>query len=153
MFRLGKLTDYALLLVHTMAGQPITTRWRTDSLVDATHLPLPTVRKCLKHLVDAQLVDSFRGAQGGYQLNRPAEDISLAAVIEAIEGPVQMTECSQPDGGQCELDEICDLKAPLQSVSDIVMGFLRTISLAELGASRAVSDLLPQPVTLRATLD
>lgn len=149
MFRLGKLTDYALLLVHTMASQPITRRWQTEALVNATHLPLPTVRKCLKHLVDAQLIDSFRGAQGGYQLNRSPENISLAQVIEAIEGPVQMTECSQPDGGRCDLDEVCDLKAPLQSVSDIVIGFLRTISLAELGASRDVSDLLPQPVTLR----
>jgi FeS assembly SUF system regulator len=149
MFRLGKLTDYALLLIHTMSHYPADKRWRTESLVDKTHLPLPTVRKCLKHLVDAELVTSFRGARGGYQLSRPASQISLAAVIVAIEGPVQMTECGHPEGGSCDLEAVCDLKAPLRSVSEIVMGFLSTITLAELGASRQVSDLLPQPIALR----
>jgi FeS assembly SUF system regulator len=152
MFRLGKLTDYALLLVNAMASQPPDKRWRTDDLVVATRLPLPTVRKCLKLLVDAALVDSYRGAQGGYQLNRPTTDISLAAVIEAVEGPVQLTECGQP-GGQCDLDTSCDLKLPLRSVSEVLMGYLRTITIAELCAAREVADLLPQPVTMRLSTE
>ncbi|MEJ2670352.1 MAG: SUF system Fe-S cluster assembly regulator [Gammaproteobacteria bacterium] len=149
MLRLGKLTDYALLLMHTMSQPSESGRWCTEQLSLETHLPTPTVRKCLKYLVKAGLVDSFRGVQGGYQLNQCPDCITLAAIIQAIEGPILLAECHSSDGRRCDLDETCGLKGPLRSVGEIVMNFLDTVTLAELAAAQNVQSLMPQMIAVR----
>ena len=160
MFRMSKMADYALLLLHTMGRRYLELSsqesdpgandlWSAQSLVDETQLPMPTVRKCLKLLVDADLVISFRGASGGYKLPLPPKQITLAEIITAIEGPLALAECTRPDGGHCELDQSCDLKVSLKSISQIVMNYLETISLSDLINARAVSDLTPQSLTVR----
>ncbi len=146
MLRLSKLTDYGLLITHFLLQQKEDEKLRMESIATGTHLPLATVRKLLKHLVDAKVIASYRGANGGYQVNRSAEDISVAEIIEAIEGPIRMTECSQ-NSGSCDLEETCALKTPLNSINEIVMNFLKTITLAELSTHCDAKDLLPQPVS------
>ena len=102
MLRMSKLTDYGTMVLAQLAANSrgLTT---AGQVADATHLGQPTVSKLLKSLVRAGLVVSTRGVQGGYALARPAEAISAAEIIDALEGPVALTECSSAAGG-CDLE-------------------------------------------------
>jgi FeS assembly SUF system regulator len=102
MLRMSKLTDYGtMVLAQLAASDP---GWTTAGTVaDATHLGQPTVSKLLKSLVHAGLVVSSRGVQGGYALARPAASISAAEILDALDGPVAITECSSSTGG-CDLE-------------------------------------------------
>ena len=105
MLRMSKLTDYGtMVLAQLAASNP---GWTTAGQVaDATHLGQPTVSKLLKALVHAGLVVSSRGVQGGYALARPAAAISAAEILDALEGPVAITECSSSHG-VCDLESYC----------------------------------------------
>ena len=91
MIRVGKMADYGLLVTNELAkinGELM----KTEDIANRVQLPLTTVRKILQHLVDAQVVQSYRGINGGYRLAKPASDINIAEVIVAIEGPIAITE-------------------------------------------------------------
>ena len=97
MLRISKMTDYAIMVMvelHASHGEVLS----AHALAERSRLELPTVSKVLKLLVKTNLVDSYRGANGGYSLERKAEDISVADIIAAIEGPIAMTECSVEEG-------------------------------------------------------
>ena len=97
MLRMSKLTDYGTMVLAQLAASDL--GWTTAGQVaDATHLGPPTVSKLLKALVHAGLVVSSRGVQGGYALARPATAISAAEILDALEGPVAITECSASHG-------------------------------------------------------
>src|SRR4029077_19456303 len=99
MVKLGKLTDYGLVLMTCIAkGQGVSLRTATD-LAAESHLPLPTVSKLLKELLQSGLLVSQRGVKGGYTLARPARDIALNDIIAALEGPVALTQCSTHGSG------------------------------------------------------
>lgn len=140
MFRINKLTDYATLLLAEMAASPEAVFSATD-LAERGHLEVPTVSKVMKLLAQAQLVESFRGAAGGYRLARAVERISLADVVAAIEGPIGVTECSLHQG-LCSHESHCGVSAPWQRVSQAVEATLRGIPLSDmchsLRKSRAV---------------
>jgi len=93
MLRLSKLTDYGMVVMTALARAPQGLRNAAD-LADETHIGAPTVSKLLKRLGRAGLVESERGAQGGYRLARAPSKIDVAEVIAAIEGPIGLTECS-----------------------------------------------------------
>ena len=96
MLRISKLTDYGTVVLAHLAGGDGQVCSAAE-VADATGIAMPTVRKLLKSLARAGLVTSTRGASGGYQLSRPAREISAASVIDALEGPVSITECSAID--------------------------------------------------------
>ncbi|MBT8075339.1 MAG: Rrf2 family transcriptional regulator, partial [Gammaproteobacteria bacterium] len=92
MLRISKMTDYAIMVMvelHGLRGEVLS----AHALAERSHLELPTVSKVLKLLVKTDLVASYRGPSGGYSLERDAEEISVAEIIAAIEGPIAMTEC------------------------------------------------------------
>jgi len=91
MFRLNKLTDYALVVMQYLAGHPEEALHTARSLAKATNLPVPTVVKLLKELQDNGLLVSYRGAKGGYAPSRSPSQISVAEIIEAIEGSMGFT--------------------------------------------------------------
>ena len=93
MLRVTKLTDYATVLLACLAKSPDNV-FSASSLAEQAKLEVPTVSKVLKPLSRAGLVEAFRGSQGGYRLAKPAAEISLYAVVEAMEGRPGMTECS-----------------------------------------------------------
>ena len=93
MLRISKLTDYGTVILATLAGAP-ERRHTASEVAERTRLGVPTVSKLLKSFHRAGIVTSERGTRGGYQLARPAARISAAAIIDAIEGPVAITECS-----------------------------------------------------------
>ncbi|WP_049622052.1 SUF system Fe-S cluster assembly regulator [Frateuria defendens] len=141
MFRVSRLTDYATVVMTCIAAHPASVL-STAQIADETHLELPTVSKLLKSLGHAGLVDSFRGVNGGYRLARPAEAISLAEIVEAMEGPLGMTECSVAEG-QCEREGLCNVRGSWRRINSVLDGALRTMSLA---------DMLPAPRPAVATV-
>lgn len=140
MLRLSKMTDYGTVVLADMAGNPDAVHTATD-VAERTRLGPPTVAKVLKLLSRGGLVDSYRGAHGGYALARPAEDISAADIIDAIEGPVAITECSTEES-QCELESFCAIGVNWRRLNQAIHASLREVTLAQLAEPGA---RLPEP--------
>ena len=130
MLRVTKLTDYATVVLTVLAARPGEVLSATE-LADAAGLEPPTVSKLLKPLAQAGLVEGLRGVHGGYRLARPATDISLIEIVEAMEGPLAMTECSVHDG-QCGIEASCGVRANWRRINDVVADALRGVSLAQM---------------------
>ena len=131
MLRIGKMTDYALVLMHRMAKSP-SGQVRMEELSRDTQLGLPTVRKLMRQLVNAGLVRSERGVKGGYQLARFPELISIAHIVSAVEGPLAITECCDDDGG-CELSGGCDVESQMPTINELITQILGSITLTDMG--------------------
>lgn len=133
MLKMSKLTDYGTLLLAELGrdGQ----RHSAADLASSSRLPLPTVSKLLKRLTTAGLVRSTRGAAGGYEISRPMEDISAAALLDALEGPIAITECAQHDS-HCRLESSCGLSDAWQRINRAIRDALEGLSLADLAGSR-----------------
>jgi len=134
MLRISKLTDYAILIMVELSrdGEMLS----AHSLAERIRVEVPTASKVLKLLVGGGLLDSFRGVNGGYRVNRQAGDISVAEVIAAIEGPIAMTECSIEEG-LCSQEDSCGLRGNWQRISLAVADALQQVTLAEMGAPTA----------------
>ncbi|MEW9625249.1 SUF system Fe-S cluster assembly regulator [Rhodanobacter geophilus] len=130
MLRVSRLTDYATVVMTCIAAHPADVL-STAQIADETRLELPTVSKLLKSLGHAGLVESFRGVNGGYRLARPAQAISLADVVEAMEGPIGMTECGVTEG-QCEREAQCGVRGSWQRINTVLDRALRAVSLADM---------------------
>jgi FeS assembly SUF system regulator len=128
MLRISRLTDYATVILATLAGGRLAS---AAEIAERTHIGLPTVSKLLKELQHAGLVNSVRGARGGYQLARPAAEINAAEIIDAVEGPVALTECAG-GAGNCGIEATCLVGHGWQRISRAIRGVLRDVSLAEL---------------------
>lgn len=147
MLRMSKLTDYGTLVLSQLAvdgSEPAS----AGVVAIQTHLALPTVSKLLKALTRSGLVVSTRGSQGGYALARPPEVITAAEIIDALEGPVAITECSA-DGGACDIEEFCRVGRAWQRINLSIREALQQITLADLQDER---DSLPVP-DLRSHLE
>ena len=130
MLRITKLTDYATVVLSTLAEAPARVHSAAE-LAERARLELPTVSKVLKPLAHAGLVTSFRGASGGYRLARPAERIQLIEIVEAIEGKLGLTECSG-EHSSCEHEPHCGTRGHWHKVNEVIAGALRDVSLADM---------------------
>ena len=130
MLRISRLTDYATVLLASLASEPQRVQ-TAASLAEQTRIAAPTVSKLLKQLQRAGLVSSTRGLHGGYQLARPAAQISAAAILDALEGPVALTDCSVGHG-QCEIEESCRVGRVWQRLNLAIRRALYDVSLAQL---------------------
>jgi FeS assembly SUF system regulator len=129
--RLSHLADYAVVLMTAAARRPAAARLSATELSAETGVPLPTAQKLMGLLAACGLLSSVRGAGGGFALARPAGAISLADIVEAVEGPIAMSACS--DGKfDCALDAHCRVKPHMGVVGDAVRGALGAVSLTEL---------------------
>jgi FeS assembly SUF system regulator len=135
MFRVSRLTDYATVVMTCIGVHPGDVL-STAQIAEETHLELPTVSKLLKSLGHAGLVESFRGVNGGYRLARSPREITLADIVEAMEGPLGMTECSVAEG-QCERQAQCGVRGSWQSINSVLDNALRAMSLADMLPSHA----------------
>jgi FeS assembly SUF system regulator len=140
--RISKLTDYGTMVLACLAARP-ERRLTAAAVAERTRLALPTVSKLLKSLHRAGIVSSTRGAQGGYQLARPAARVSAAAIIDAIEGPVAITECSGHHSA-CDLEASCSTGGAWQRVNAAIRRSLEEISLAQLSGQEAVAVWRPE---------
>ena len=130
MLRISKMTDYAIMVMVELSASRGEVP-NAHALADRSHLEFPTVSKVLKLLVKTGLVDSYRGAAGGYSLERDSQSISVAEIIAAIEGPIAMTECSVEEG-LCAQEAICSLRGNWQRISIAVANAMEGVSLAEM---------------------
>ena len=130
MLRVTKLTDYASVVLTVLASDPAAVLSASE-LAERAGLEVPTVAKLLKPLAQAGLVEGFRGANGGYRLARPAGGISLIEIVEAMEGPLGMTECSAPTS-QCGIEDSCGMRASWRRINDVVADALRAVTLADM---------------------
>ena len=130
MLRVTRLTDYATVVLTVLAARPRDVLSAVE-LADASGLEAPTVAKVLKPLAQAGLVEGFRGAGGGYRLLRAPADISLAEIVEAMEGPLGMTECSL-HAGNCGIEQSCGVRANWRRINDVVARALRGVTLAQM---------------------
>ena len=130
MLRVTKLTDYATVVLTALAARPDTVL-SAAGLAEQAGLEVPTVAKILKPLAQAGLVAGFRGINGGYRLARPACSITLFEIVEAMEGPLGMTECSI-HAGSCGIEQSCGVRANWRRINDVVADALRGVTLAEM---------------------
>ena len=130
MLRVTKLTDYATVVLTALAAQPDAVL-SAAGLAEQAGLEVPTVAKILKPLAQAGLVSGFRGINGGYRLARPASRITLIDIVEAMEGPLGMTECSLHEGN-CGIEQSCGVRANWRRINDVVADALRGVTLAEM---------------------
>jgi len=142
MLRISKLTDYGTVILARLAAAP-ESRLTAGQLARLTHLAIPTVSKVLKQLHRHGLVQSTRGLHGGYRLARAPEQISAAHILDALEGPVALTECAQQPN-QCGIEQSCGVGRAWQRVNLAIRRTLHDITLLEL------SGLAGQPVQFRA---
>ncbi len=142
MLRISKLTDYGTVILACLAGQP-GRLWTAAEVAECTHVGLPTVSKLLKKLQRSALVISARGSHGGYQLALPPAEITAARILDALEGPVAITECSGAHS-TCGLESNCRVGYAWQKVNAAIRRALTDISLAQLaGNDRGVATTVP----------
>lgn len=130
--KLGKLTDYATVILTEMARCP-TQRRSAVELAQRTHVAAPTVAKLLRQLAQAGVVEATRGAQGGYRLAHAPERVSIADVVNVLEGPIAMTSCTVHGEG-CPIDDHCGVRTNWWRINAAVERALASVTLADMCA-------------------
>jgi len=130
--RLSSMADYAVVTMTAAARHCGGARVSAAQLADETGLPAPTVQKLVSRLTAAGLLRSSRGAGGGLKLARPAAAITLADIVEAVEGPIALTTCIDQERDSCSLDACCSVKPHWPVVSAAMRGALAGVSLTQL---------------------
>lgn len=131
MIKLSNLADYAVVLMSHIAHRPDHVHSATEMSRDS-HIPLPTVSKTLGMLVRADLLVSHRGLNGGFSLVRPGVDITIADIIEAVDGPVQLTNCLGDAHADCGWEANCMTRGKWENINRAVKGALSSVSLMDM---------------------
>ncbi len=130
MLKISKLADYAIVIMQAIAAER-EELFSASKLAERTHIAEPTVSKLLKTLTQKKLLQSQRGAQGGYSLAHLAEQINLAQIIAAIDGEIALTECDQKDSC-CQVEKSCQVSKNWRQISSALRDVLTEISLAQM---------------------
>ncbi len=130
--RLTHLADYAVVMMTAAARREPSARLSATELADETGVPLPTAQKLMQKLAAHGLLVGQRGSGGGYALSRPVSEISLADIVEAVEGPIVLTMCADGVNHECALDQHCRVKPHMSVVGDAIRTSLSAVSLQEL---------------------
>jgi FeS assembly SUF system regulator len=134
--RLSSLSDHAIVLMQAAATRCGSARACAADLAAATGIPVPTAQKLVSLLTRAGLLKSARGTGGGIKLARPAAAISLADVVEAVEGPIALTPCVDPGGKHdCAREPHCCVRPHWGPINAAVRGALADVSLASLSSA------------------
>jgi len=142
MLRLSKKSDYALIaMTHLASRSDAGTSSSAREISESYDIPLELLAKVLQRLVRSRLLVSVQGTRGGYRLARHASMISVADVIQAVDGPVTVTACSTEDHN-CDQYSKCSVRDPLSKIKNRILDALNTVSIAEMAAE---SDA-PAPV-------
>jgi FeS assembly SUF system regulator len=135
--RLSSLADYAVVMMSAIARHcGGIARVNATLLAGETGVPLPTAQKLVSRLSAAGLLDSTRGTGGGVRLSRPPASISLADIVEAVDGPIALTGCDH-ETQPCQLDGRCQVKPHWALVNRAVRDALANVSLAQLATTPA----------------
>ena len=149
MIRMTRLTDYGIVLLTYFAKDSHSTLHNARDVAASARLPLPTVNKILKALTKKGLLISHRGVKGGYSLARRAEEISMADIITATEGPVALTQCAMSQPGQCVQESCCPVHGNWQKINDIIRQALEGVKLSEMARPLPQKPSSPIRITVR----
>jgi FeS assembly SUF system regulator len=151
MLRLSKKADYALMAMKHLAVRTDAASASAREIAEQYDIPVELMAKVLQQLARCGLVTSHQGTRGGYQLSRPTTAISVADIIQAIDGPLTVTACSTEDE-QCGQFAKCNVRDPLWRIKDRILAALATCSLAEIAADAPLADgVTPLPWTRGST--
>ena len=142
MLRLSKKADYALIAMKHLALRPDQGASSAREIAEQYDIPIELMAKVLQRLARRGLLASHQGTRGGYHLGRPASTMSVADVIQAIDGPFTVTACSTDDEN-CEQFAKCSVRDPLWRIKERILVALRACTISELAA-----DGLPASVPL-----
>lgn len=149
--RLSAQADYAVVMMSAAARHcGHAGRLNATLLALETGLPLPTVQKLVSRLSSAGLIESARGTGGGFRLSRPPASISLADIVEAIEGPIALTTCVDEHRHDCTLEGDCRVRPHWGVVNDAVRGALAAVSLVSLSNLSVRAD--PRPLEMKVSV-
>lgn len=153
MIRITKQADYGIVLMTYLSRNP-DKLYTAPELAIQTQLPLPIASKVLKLLARAELLKAHRGVKGGYTLARSPKTISVAEVLQAVEGPIALTECVEGSLSECSMESFCPLQDPWQLINQAVHQALSNITLAQMvGSSGHLSSYLKtNPTTTETSL-
>ena len=135
MIKLGKLTDYAIVVMTQLAREGAEASRSAHYLAEKTGVSLPTVAKVLKALTKENFVTSTRGTTGGYKLTRPAGQISLAEIITALDGPITIVSCVEGSTQECKTQDTCPAKGNWERVNHVIRDALESVKLTELAVT------------------
>jgi Rrf2 family protein len=151
MLRLSKKADYALMAMKHLAVRTDAASASAREIAEQYDIPVELMAKVLQQLARRGLLTSHQGTRGGYQLSRPTTSISVADIIQAIDGPLTMTSCSTEDE-QCEQFTKCNVRDPLWRIKDRIVAALATCSLAEIASDTPVEEtVVPLSLTRGTT--
>jgi Rrf2 family protein len=148
MLRLSKKADYALMAVRHLALKTGSSAMSAREIAEQYDIPIELMAKVLQRLVRAGLLISTQGTRGGYTLSRPSASISVADVIQAIDGPFTVTACSS-DNNDCDQYSKCSIRDPLWQIRERIAATLGTVTIAEMAAE---SDAAHVPVAHAAVI-
>jgi Rrf2 family protein len=147
MLRLSKKADYALMAMKHLAVRTDAASASAREIAEQYDIPVELMAKVLQQLARRGLLTSHQGTRGGYQLSKPTTAISVADIIQAIDGPLTMTSCSTEDE-QCEQFTKCNVRDPLWRIKDRILAALATCSLAEIASDTPIDPTVtPLPLT------
>ena len=131
MMRLSKMTDYAVVMMVHM-GQTPGRVFAASQIADETGVTQPTVAKLLKELTRGGLLTSIRGVNGGYVIDRAPADISVAEVVEVLEGPIALTACVDGADDNCNVESLCGMRGNWNKVNSAIRTALEGVTLADM---------------------
>jgi FeS assembly SUF system regulator len=131
MLRLSKKVDYALIALMHLAHQDDASSWSAREIAKGCGLPPDLLAKILQRMAREGIVVSHQGTKGGYSLARPASRIHVVSVVEAVDGPLSLTQCFT-DEGTCDQFDTCSVKSPLQRLNDRVLQMLSQVTIAQI---------------------
>jgi len=145
MLRLSKKADYALMAMkHLAQKSPGAHSTSAREIAEQYDIPIELLAKVLQRLVRTHLLVSTQGTRGGYMLSRPSSTISVADVIQAIDGPFTVTACST-ENHSCDQYTKCSIRDPLWQIRERIVGTLGTVSLAQMATD---PEPAPAPVSV-----
>ena len=130
MLRVTKTADYGIVVMTHLATSH--RQLNARDVARGARLPLPMASKILKALSREGLLVSHRGTKGGYSLARDPEQITIADIIRALEGPIAVTECTDRVHGDCDIERICPVRSNWHRINQAIRGALEQITLAEM---------------------
>ena len=136
MIRVSRMADYGVVAMTHIAREPLV-RHTAASIAVQTGVPRPSASKLLKVLARAGILISHRGVNGGYVLSRAPEQVSVAALVAAVDGPISLADCLDGPSGICELESFCSVRGPWQKISDAIRVALEEVSLADMAQAAA----------------
>ncbi len=131
MIRLTNLADYAVVVMTAAAREPAA-RLSAARVAEVTAIPAPTVAKLMGTLARGGLLTASRGVAGGFCLARPADEISVAAIVAAVDGPIALTNCLSGDSHDCAIEGHCGVRGHWAPINRAVRGALAAVTLADL---------------------